>query len=153
MKSFCKNGCCFVLTREYRHMVQQYSRVKKEKAGVFLYDPKTNKILLVQSRGTKWGPPKGTMEIIDKTVVDCAIREAEEETGLNINPDDFIAECRIDRATYFLLHRNECDIALPEELGNDASGIGWVSPNCIQTLNLDLNSHCKKLLTRFVRPV
>lgn len=151
MKSFCQNGCCFVLTREYRHITQQYNRIKREKAGVFMYDPNANKILLVQSRGTKWGPPKGTMEIIDRSVVECAIRETEEETGLEINPKDFIAECRIDRATYFLLHKAMCDITLPTEMGNDASGIGWVSPECIHTMKLDLNSHCKKLLSRFVK--
>ena len=53
-------------------------------AGIVVYDSKTQRILLVQTRGYyKWGPPKGGIEI-DESPHDCAVRELHEETGLSL---------------------------------------------------------------------
>jgi 8-oxo-dGTP pyrophosphatase MutT (NUDIX family) len=56
---------------------------KLKKAGSFVYTSKKQKILLVQSRGQMWGPPKGSIQPNEEPL-ECAIREVKEETGLDI---------------------------------------------------------------------
>lgn len=156
--SQCTRGCCDIITKPYLAVHEDYSsKYKKCKAGVFFYDSKAKKVLLVQSRGEKWGPPKGTMENIDKTIEDCAVREVEEETGLQISVDT-LSTCSkycIDRATYFYLETDsaQCEsVYIPGGHGNDATGIMWISVQCLrETPRLDLNSHCKKLLSKYTQ--
>lgn len=51
---------------------------------------RNNKILILKRRDNKkWTMPGGTMEI-DESIVDCAVREVKEETGLHVNIIDFI---------------------------------------------------------------
>jgi 8-oxo-dGTP pyrophosphatase MutT (NUDIX family) len=85
----CENKCCVIKLKPYtRHKKYYNLNYKKHKAGVFIYDPKTNKILLVQSNGNLWGPPKGTLKS-GETYQECAIREVQEETGLIVNEINF----------------------------------------------------------------
>ena len=53
----------------------------------FIYDPKSTKILLVQSNGNMWGIPKGTIKD-NETSICCALREVHEETGLVLDIKD-----------------------------------------------------------------
>jgi 8-oxo-dGTP pyrophosphatase MutT (NUDIX family) len=129
------------------------SKFKKKKSGVFFYDPKTDRILLVKSRGMKWGPPKGSMEDIDNTIEDCAIREVYEETGIKIHRELLKTDnkYRIDRATYYYLEidYNDKFIELYDNLG-----ITWIKRKCLHDLinreSIELNSHCKKLLRKLI---
>lgn len=135
-------------------------KYKQMKAGVFIYDPERNVVLLVQSRYDKWGSPKGTKEATDETVESCAIREVLEETGIQLKMDEILSAKKyvIDRSTYFYLEKSSiqypCDIIV-NDVDNDATGIGWIHPDCIMHAyimgKMDLNSHCKKLLLRFLQ--
>ncbi len=60
MSSYCENGCCKYEMKIYDRCV--FTPRNKQKAGVFIYDSIGGKILLDQSRGNLWGPPKGSCE-------------------------------------------------------------------------------------------
>src|SRR5574338_681236 len=57
----CFNKCCFYLLKEYTDPtnIDYKHKYKKQKAGVLFFNERNKKILLVQSRGQKWGIPKG----------------------------------------------------------------------------------------------
>ena len=75
MKLFkCSKKCCQIKIYPYdiKPELMKKTKKKKRKAGVFVYDPKTDKVLLVQSRGNLWGPPKGTIKY-GETERECGI--------------------------------------------------------------------------------
>jgi 8-oxo-dGTP pyrophosphatase MutT (NUDIX family) len=146
----CVNGCCWIHKREnYPAQVRWDFRHKynRPKAGVFVHDPIEKRILLVQSRGMKWGPPKGTVEYTDDNIIDCALRELLEETGITMKTDDLVNDSvqlfQISRATYFYVMRSVCPVE-PKDI--DITGYTWIKTNCAK--QLDLNSHCKQLLKK-----
>lgn len=156
----CPNNCCTFLVKPYKYKRTKYDchKFRRNKAGVFFYDPTTERILLVQSRGMKWGPPKGSIESTDATIKDTAIREVYEETGIVIvkeNLDDS-TRIRIDKATYYYIEKDaDFNMSIPDGLDNDASGITWVNVSCLHRMYLtgkiDLNSHCKKLIGKILK--
>lgn len=157
METFtCPNGCCDIKIKPYIEPKDPFERVirSKNKAGVFIYDPKTDKVLLVQSRGNFWGPPKGTLQY-DESERQCAIREVKEETGLNISDYDFTKAIRIrNRAIYFYLEMDKCEVTVQDHIaGNDANGIGWIKPDClkkcIENGNISLSQHCRIVFSKF----
>jgi len=156
------------LRRPVRHFDEpnysQSDRKKygRQKGGVFIYDPVTTRVLLVQSRWEKWGAPKGTREDEDATIERCALRELQEESGITLEEGDLGKSFRIDRAHYFYVELPYADYGptmgnflTTVELDNDATGITWITKSCLETLiqknAIDLNSHCKKLLTHFLK--
>jgi 8-oxo-dGTP pyrophosphatase MutT (NUDIX family) len=157
----CTNGCCSIVIKPYNETHTSYDfrhKFKKSKAGIFFYDPITEKVLLVQSRGIKWGPPKGTIEDTDKSIEDCAVREVMEETGIVIPKDRLTTENRhhIDRATYYYLEKDAVkNVNIPTCQDNDASGITWIHIKCLENMHdtgqIDLNSHCKKLIKKILK--
>lgn len=157
MESFtCPNGCCIIKIKPYITSKDLFEKVRRrrKKAGVFIYDPKTNKILLVQSRGNLWGPPKGTIKY-DETETECAIRETKEETGLIISSNNFTNAARIrNRAIYFYMEMDNCDVTVQDHIpGNDANGICWIKPDCLEKCikngNISLSQHCRIVFIRF----
>lgn len=155
----CPKGCCTMYVQPYKHDQPQDFRhkYKKSKAGACLYDMRTNRILLVQSRGLIWGCPKGTMEDCDKDIESCAIREVFEETGYMLNKYQLINMYKIDRAVYYIIPINEFAVTLQsyDPTNNDANGIGWIRIDCLKEMeeknSLKLNSHCKKILSKFFK--
>ena len=152
METFvCPNGCCKISIKNYTDSFDSKNRGYKKKAGVFIYDPVSNKVLIVQSRGNLWGAPKGAIEN-GETNVECAIREVKEETGLIISEKNLIRSVIIcNQATYFYLEMEECDVKIQENcLENDATGIGWIKPECLKIYiklgNLNINQHFRILL-------
>jgi ADP-ribose pyrophosphatase YjhB (NUDIX family) len=151
METFiCPKGCCTIKIKPYtipKDPFENSLRIQK-KAGVFIYDPITDKVLLIQSRGNLWGPPKGTLQY-GETERECAIREVKEETGLDISDNDFTRAVKIrNSAIYFYLERKECDVTVQDHiLENDANGIGWIKPDCIEQCidngNITLSQHCR----------
>jgi 8-oxo-dGTP pyrophosphatase MutT (NUDIX family) len=127
------------------------------KAGVFIYDPAEDRVLLVQSRGQLWGPPKGTLEVDrDETSCECAIREVKEETGLDVKVEDFKQAVKIkNRAMYYYVERNTEPVSIQyNHPDNDANGITWIKldclNDCIKSGNIILNQHCKLVLKKFM---
>lgn len=150
----CEKGCCSIQICDYTP-VQQHRRKKYKKSGVFIYDPKTDSVLLVQSRGKFWGPPKGTLEYGENDTV-CAVREVREETGLEIDPTKFLRAVKIkNKAVYFYMEMDLCDVKIQNSIpGNDANGITWIKleclKKCIHNGHIVLNQHCKILFHRFL---
>lgn len=144
---YCRDGCCPVKIKTYRPTPRYFNR-NYRKAGVFIYDPQKDRVLLVQSRGHLWGPPKGTLNIGEQER-HCAVREVKEETGLDISSDDFTKAVKIsNRAIYYYLEMDTCDIEVQEGMeDNDANGITWIKMDCLENAisdgNIVLNHYTK----------
>ena len=125
------------------------------KAGMFLYDPKSKKVLLVQSRGHLWGLPKGTLNN-DESFPACAVREVREETGLNISEEKLDRSVSIKgRARYYYIEMEECKVCVQlEDKDNDANAVGWVNIDCLKELiktgQIELNKHCIYVFLKFL---
>jgi 8-oxo-dGTP pyrophosphatase MutT (NUDIX family) len=152
----CKEGCCDIHIKNYKFTPKYYDR-KPCKAGVFIYDPSKDRVLLVQSRGHLFGPPKGTLKKGEE-IIDCAIREVKEETGIDINSEDLLKFINIkNRSTYYYLEMDTCDIKVQtnvDEFSNDANGITWIKIQCLKQAILDgnivLNHYAKILIRKFI---
>ena len=159
MPSFrCPNKCCILKNNPYDFdQKSDFEKVhyQSRKAGVVLYDPTTTKVLLVQSRGHLWGPPKGTLQY-GESKRQCAIREVKEETGLTISDDSFTAAANLsNKATYFYMETPECKVSVQSHIvDNDANGIGWIKLDCLEECikngNICLSKHCQVAFTRLL---
>jgi len=158
----CSNECCTYKITPYKDIKWSNgdgwkSNAKKiVKAGSFVIDPDSHKILLVQSRGQMWGPPKGTIQD-NETIDECAIREVFEETGLVLSPSQFLGKTIVkNKAMYYTTEIKETDINPQNHIkDNDANGIGWFNVDCLETMvkeeKLHINKHCKILLRKFFK--
>lgn len=142
----CENKCCTVKIKPY---VKQclHKKGNCKKAGVFIFDPKEKRVLLVQSRGHLFGPPKGSLRVGEQER-HCAVREVKEETGLNICSDDFTRAIKVrNRAIYYYLEMETCDISIQNIKNNDANGITWIKLDCLVDAvlngNIVLSHHAK----------
>jgi len=149
----CDDKCCRLTITPYQQVGNYIFRKNARKAGIFIYDPVEKRVLLVQSRGHLWGPPKGSMEL-NENIQNCAIRETKEETGLIITESQFISNMRISRAVYFYVNISMCDVNVQDWNGNDANGIAWIKLDCLKKLmkneTIRLNRHCVKLLSNIL---
>jgi len=153
----CAEGCCTLKSKKYIYNKDLYYKIRKKilKAGVFIHDTESNKILLVQSRGNLWGAPKGTLNFAE-TEINCAKREVLEETGLVISESDFTKKTVIqNRVSYFYLNTPECYVDIQDHIkGNDANGIGWIKPDCLKKSiingNISITYHSRIIFKRFL---
>lgn len=152
----CLDNCCEIRIERYIPVFHhKHDNRRRYKAGVFICDPTTKRILLVQSRGHLWGPPKGTMND-NETIEECAIREVKEETGLDVDPRNFTECVSIkNRATYYYMEMSQCPVEVQNHIpGNDANGIGWIKIDCLDKLiksdNLSINQHCRHIIQKFL---
>lgn len=148
----CQKSCCTLKIQEYNSPNRPF-RKNRKKAGVFIYDPKTDKVLLVQSRGRLWGPPKGTLEDGERSI-DCALREVKEETGLTVSVEQFMhTTCIQNKAMYYYMEMDCCKVDLQKTDSNDANGITWIKISCLDDLVkeglISLNHHAKIVFNRF----
>ena len=152
----CQKKCCQVEVYPYDIKIIKRNKIKKKrKAGVFVYDPKSDKVLLVQSRGNLWGPPKGTIKY-GETERECAIRELEEETSIVLSPDQFTKAYNIHyKAYYFYSEMDLCEVKAKEHVyDNDVNAVGWIKPKCLQEFiesgKIIISNHCKILFKKFL---
>lgn len=154
---FCKKKCCEIFIKDYKKPLFStiYSKNNYRKAGVFIFDPLTKRVLLVQSRGNLFGSPKGTLHIDEKEHIG-AIREVKEETGIDLSVSDLQKYINIrNHAIYYYTEIPTCKIQVQDTIdNNDANGITWIKLDCLQQEILDgrivLNHHVKILFLKFL---
>lgn len=157
---YCTAKCChFVMSpyveTPYLLSESDFSKQRVNKAGGFIYDSRTRKILLIQSRGKFFGCPKGSLQT-NETLVDCALREIEEETGLrvdNLTSFDYLV---IYNALYYIIDMPETPLQPQTRVyGNDANAIGWIHVDCLKDLVdqniVQLNSQTKQLIKKILK--
>jgi len=128
--------CCSLLTWDYitpRHYIIK-KRDKRKAGGILIFN---GRVLIVQSRGNKWGFPKGGFEK-GENAVQCAKREVYEETSFNIAFTDNDMKFKCKHTTFFVIYLqnkppniNKTHMNTP---GNDCTGIGWVRLTCLEKL-------------------
>ena len=127
----------------------------RRKAGVLLHDPTTNKVLLVQSCGKLWGPPKGSVEP-DESYDVCAARELREETGLTIPEEAYTRPVYVKSNAVYFYHRTTETPVVVQTSGsyNDANGIGWFRVECVKRMvkegKMAPNQHLKLTFKKFL---
>jgi 8-oxo-dGTP pyrophosphatase MutT (NUDIX family) len=156
---YCKKGCCKV---KIQHHDNRGIRRRKHyrKAGTFIYDPDEDRVLLVQSRGDLWGPPKGTLEL-HESYTECAIRETKEETGIDITPDMFSDSIKIyNKATFYYVEMKYKDVFVQhseDSEQNDANGITWIKVECLQDCvengQMALNRYAEITFKKFLKVI
>ena len=112
---YCIDKCCKYKVIPYNKKIPleiNNNKEKIKKAGSFIYDSKSKKILLVQSRGQMWGCPKGTIKDLENPL-ECAIREVKEETGIGIDFKELKESVVIDnKVEYFIYKMEENEVCL-----------------------------------------
>jgi 8-oxo-dGTP pyrophosphatase MutT (NUDIX family) len=145
--NYCNQKCCSITTTNRYIRRQYYQNKSRRKAGAFIYDSESGRILLIQSRHQKWGLPKGSVEDSDEDIPDTAIREVKEETGIIIPREKIVSATthRVYRCHYYYIEMPVQQISLSDSDTNDATGITWVKPECLIQLvrsgTLAINSH------------
>lgn len=149
----CERKCCDI---KFANNSPLYFKphTTNYKAGAFIFDPKEQRVLLVQSHQQYWGPPKGTIEQ-NETAYECAIREVREETGLNINWKQMSKVTKIkNRAIYYYVEMKWADVQPQSGTDNDANGITWIKLDCLEEFvksgQIALSDHCRIAFKRFL---
>jgi 8-oxo-dGTP pyrophosphatase MutT (NUDIX family) len=151
----CNKKCCNIKTSKYIFDKDIKYLNHGKKAGVFIFDPNKNKVLIIQSKGNLWGIPKGSKKY-KETDIECAIREVKEETGLDILESDFLKSFVIkNSSTYFYIEKEECDVEIQVNVyKNDANSIGWINVDCLHDMindnKITLTHHTKILFKKFL---
>ena len=162
---YCDNKCCNIYIQYYSNKRSYVKPIRNyRKAGVFIFDPKEDRVLLVQSRGHLFGPPKGSLKT-GETETECAVREVKEETGIDVNPGNFLRAINIkNNAIYYYMEMDMCDNKgyiqnqiFQGESDNDANGITWIKIDCLEKAilsgNIVLNHYAKIVFYRLFRKV
>lgn len=160
----CDFGCCdlyinksfkevWVSEEEWFKNHKRPTINKIKKAGTFIFDPISQKILIVQSRGKFWGAPKGSIDE-DESIKHCAVRETMEETGI-IVPENILNKfsCIKGKCIYYDLEIKEFKPDIQTGIkDNDASGIGWIKLSCLKNLIdrkcIIINQHLRLLIKK-----
>ena len=151
----CECGECEIDSSRYKPSWEvKTTNQRKRKAGVFIYDPETSRIVLVQSRGNLWGCPKGSLKD-SETFKNGAVREVKEETGLAINPQSLEIHHSINSSIkYFYFEMKYKEVKVQKLPGNDANAVGWFNIKCLENLlktrKMRLTLHTRNLLRRFL---
>lgn len=149
MSLICQCGNCQFEVKSYKERKHQYYK-KRKKAGTIILCPKTNRFLLVQSRGNLWGFPKGSLEE-KETFRTAAIRETREETGIVLTPSQLMSPVTIcEDNVYFNVEIPYMKVSVQCTEGNDANGICWITMDCLENLinrkEMKINSHTRRLI-------
>lgn len=130
--------CCYFTTWNSLQKPRRWKNVKRSLAksgGILLNE--NNRVLLVQSRASKWGFPKGSVEP-GETFEECAEREIFEETSYKISVTDSDPIIKFHKSVFFFKETNvstkSSAIKLKHVLRpeNDCTGISWVRLSCLK---------------------
>ena len=151
----CSNGCCSIKIMNYHRPNEYHLKIRRKKAGIFVYDPDKDSVLLVQSRGFLWGCPKGSINK-EESEKECAIRETKEESGLDIDSSEFIKAVKVkNKALYYYVERKQKDVTVQKHVDdekNDANGITWIKIKCLEEEvkkgRIGLNQHSRILFSK-----
>lgn len=143
----CRKLCCKL---SYWDFIGDKNRPfsNEEKAGAIIMSSK-KEILIVKSRGSKWGFPKGGRES-NETIIECAEREVKEETGFSISLKNCVQK-KYGTIILFIKRikmQKQPDI---ENITNDCCGIGWVNKDCLAELIEDRKININFSLRSFIR--
>lgn len=132
-----------------RHCPLIKSKGPRIRAGVCMYNPKEDKLLIVQVYNEFIGLPKGGQEE-NETLPQTALRELEEETGIKLEKLEEDKKVKFyNTCTYYMVDTDVClPIHLKDFENNDVSGVGWVHRSCISKIPGKLTSHLEKILKR-----
>jgi hypothetical protein len=155
--NYCDSKCCNYKVIPYDKKVpfdiNKNKDMKIKKAGSFIYDSFSKKVLLVQSRGQMWGCPKGTLKDYENPL-DCAIREVKEETGIDIEEKELSDYIIMNsKVQYYLFEMKENNVYIQNHIeDNDANGIGWFNIHCLEILVykgiININQQCRMLIKK-----
>lgn len=147
--SKCVKICRGFIENQWSHLPETKNPTKR--AGTLLLDEKRKKILLVQTYGSLWGPPKGTLED-NETFINCALRETREETGIPVSFHEMQLVQKIfdKKAWYYKIkadkYRNS--VNLSEIAVTEITGVAWVCKECLYSMfeSKQTNSHLNHLI-------
>jgi 8-oxo-dGTP pyrophosphatase MutT (NUDIX family) len=158
----CEKGCCAFQMTPYEEIVYELNDGWKEgsakikKAGCFIFDSTTNRLLLIQSRGKYFGFPKGSLNE-NENIQDGAIRELKEETGIEIDKEKLLRSILIKNnsynSLYYMVDMKEVNVKPQNHIeNNDANGIGWISLDCLKYMvfskKIRINQHTRILIKK-----
>ena len=112
-----------------------------------------NTILLVCGRRSgKWSFPKGH-KIRSETYLNCALRETQEETGLDLSESTPVAYHKLSVGEYFFFEMEE-EVETDVQDTTEVIEARWVPLQDIADLpcNVDVNNFLSRLTRQFRRP-
>jgi len=151
------NCNCYIVSWAYipKKKINKF-KFKKKAGGILKHN---NRLLLVQSRGNKWGFPKGSLEL-NESVLDCALREVQEETSLLIPFTEDDKKYYFNDVVFFYKNLEGAPPIDHQKIrkikNNDCSGIAWIDLECLERIdeqfdllcvhNIKINSSLKKFI-------
>lgn len=127
-------------------------RGKNIRSGTIILDFINKKVLIIQSYQKFWGLPKGHKEN-NESLIECAIRETQEETGIILKKEDLIRCYSVYNGdgVYYVVDGSKLEYDISKiDNKEEITGICWLCTKCLrhhlENNTMSLNSHLKILI-------
>ena len=141
-----------IITDEKKYQYGKKRKGRCIRSGTIILNFNTKKVLIIQSYQKFWGLPKGHKED-NETLIECAIRETLEETGIFLKKEDLIRCYSVYNGDgiYYLVDGSTVSYDISKINNKDEiTGICWLCLDCLRHYQKDdtisLNSHLKILI-------